>query len=54
MKWELVLVTGDGREAPHWSSYTRERSREELRSLKAQSGGKLPSGIRAIIRRISP
>lgn len=51
-EWTLFLVSKDtGKEMPHWVACTRKRCREELRSLKAQCGGKLPKSIKAVIRK---
>lgn len=51
IKWLVVLICDGGTEIPHFSAYTRRRAREELTSLRAQCGGKLPRGVKARIRK---
>lgn len=49
-EWTLFLVSKDtGSEIPHWTAPTRESCRRELKSLKAQCGGRLPRFIKAKI-----
>ncbi len=51
-EWTLFLISKEtGKEMPHWVAYTRERCRQELKYLKTQCGGKLPKGLKAIIRK---
>lgn len=45
-RWVLLI-----NDRPHWEARTRARCREELKALKAQCGGRLPTGVRATIRR---
>lgn len=52
VEWTLFLVSGvTGKTMPHWVAHTRKRCREELRSLKAQCGGKLPNGVKSRIQK---
>lgn len=51
-EWTLFIITREGKEFPHWTDTKRERCREERRSLIAQSGGRLPMGVKLKIRRV--
>lgn len=48
--WEMVIITDQGKETPHFAAYTKERCEEEETSLLAQCGGTLPKGVSTIIR----
>lgn len=45
VEWTLFIISNTGNEMPHWVANTRKRCREELASLRAQCGGKLPNGV---------
>ena len=51
-EWTLFLISKEtGKEMPHWSSHNRKGCRDELKSLRAQCGGKLPKFLKASIRK---
>lgn len=52
LKWCVYIISESGKKFPHWGDTTRHRAREEVKRLKAQCGGKLPSGVRIVIEKV--